>query len=82
MPTRKPRGTYPNTGNARGATSAPALRRRADAYRDRADELEAILKETQDQFTDAFAAADSQLSTRDRINDAARKHRRLAGRNA
>lgn len=77
----KPRLTRPPARVVSPGTNAPALRRRAEAYRDKADALEAMLKGTQDQFADSFAAADSQVSTRDRINDAARKGRRLGGRN-
>jgi hypothetical protein len=36
-----------------------------------------MLRETQDQFTEAFAAADAQVSTQDRIAKAARGSRRL-----
>ena len=79
--TRKPKGTYPNSsGGGTPANSAPALRRRAEAYRDKADQLEAMLNDTQKQFAGAFAAADSQLSTRERITDAARGPRRLGAR--
>jgi hypothetical protein len=63
-------------------TSAPgsnerSLRRNAEKYRDRADELESMLAATQRKFTEAFAAADAQVSTRDRITKAARGNRRL-----
>jgi len=57
--------------------SPDKLRRRAEAYREKADALEAMLTEVQDQFTEAFAAADSQRSTRDRITQAARSGRSL-----
>jgi hypothetical protein len=77
--TRKPKGTYPNTSGRRPTGNVATLRRRAEAYRDRADELEAVLADTQDQFTEAFAVADAQMSTRDRISKAARGKRQLGG---
>ncbi len=75
------RGGYPNGGGARRGTSGTALRRRADAYREQADALEQMLVETQQHFTEAFAEADSQTTTRDRISDAARRNRNAKGRN-
>lgn len=82
MPTRKPKGNYPNTGGSRGATSVAALRRRAESYRNKADALEATLTGTQEAFAESFSTADLQVSTRDRISEAARKGRRLGGRSA
>lgn len=73
MPTRKPKGTYPNTAGGRGAASVAALRRRAEAYRAKADALEATLQDTQEQFAESFSAADARVSTRDRIAAAARR---------
>jgi len=77
------RMTRPNpSGRHRSpGTSAAALRRRAESYRDKADALEAILTDTQEQFTEAFSIADAQVATRDRIASAARKRRNNAGRN-
>lgn len=81
MTIRQPRATAPTTRRsiAPGAGVA-ALRRRAATYREKADALEAMLKGAQDHFTDAFAVADSQVSTRERIAEAARRGRRLGAR--
>jgi len=78
MPTRKPKGYAPTqaSGGNPGASVA-ALRRRAETYREKANALEAMLADTQMQFAEAFNAADSQVSTRDRIATAARRGRRL-----
>jgi len=72
------RGT---SGSGRTPGNAPALRRRAERYREQADALEAALTETQQQFADAFAAVDAQTTTRERISDAARRNRKSNGRN-
>jgi hypothetical protein len=78
MTIRKPTGYAPRqaSGGAPGK-NVGALRRRAEACRDRAEQLETMLRETQDQFTEAFATADAQVSTRDRITKAARNGRRF-----
>lgn len=74
MPTRKPKGYPPShvSGGSSGASVA-TLRRRAAAYREKADALEATLRGTQEQFAESFSAADAQVSTRDRIAAAARR---------
>ena len=67
--TRPPaRVSAPNSG-----ASVAALRRRAEAYRAKADALEATLRGTQEQFAESFSAADAQVTTRDRIATAARR---------
>ncbi len=76
--TRLPKATYTASPGVRPpGANARALRRRAEAYREKADELEAMLRDTQDEFTTAFAALDAQTSTRDRITRAARGSRGL-----
>lgn len=67
----------PSPGASRPTGNSAALRRRAEACREQADALERMLEETQAHFGKAFAAADAQRSTRDRIADAARGGRKL-----
>lgn len=80
MPIRKTRLTRPEPNYAPGPASATRLRDRAEKCRAKADELESALLETQDHFSEAFATADAQRSTRDRISDEARRGRKLGAR--
>lgn len=76
MPVRRTRLTAPPPVRTGPTASPGVLRRRAVAYREKADALEKLLADTQAHFGEAFAEADAQRSTRDRITEEAHRAKR------